>query len=478
MPVDAEYDLIIVGTGSGNSVPDEDLADWRIAVVEPGEFGGTCLNRGCIPSKMFVYTADVAHAVRTAGRYDLQAELLGSDWPAIRDRVFGRIDPIAANGHRYRSQLPNTTLYEDLARFVGPRTLQVGDRTIRGRHVVLAAGSRPRLPDVPGLADVDHVTSDTVMRLLERPERLLVLGGGFVGVEMAHVFDALGTHVTIVTRGDSLVTQEDDDVRHALTARYRERGIQVVTGATATRVTGGPGHVVLEADVDDAPRVFDGDLLLVATGRQGNHDTLDLHRGGVEVHADGRPVVDPYQRTTAEGVWALGDLSSHHMLKHVANAEARAVAHNIRHPEDLQPTNLPVVPRAVFGAPQVASVGVTERELRAAGEPYLVATRDYGSTAYGWAMEDTTSFAKVLVDPASRCLLGAHVMGPQASLVIQPLVQAMAMGNTVDDLARGVIYIHPALSEVVENVLLEVPGGGTMPSVTDEGRSIEIERGG
>ena len=478
MPVDAEYDLIVVGSGSGNAIPDEDLADWRIAMVEPGDFGGTCLNRGCIPSKMFVYTADVAAAVRTADRYGLQAELQGSDWRAIRDRVFGRIDPIAASGYRYRSQLPNTTVYEDLARFVGPRTLQVGDQTIRGRHVVLAAGSRPIVPSIPGLHDVDHVTSDTVMRLLERPDRLLVLGGGFIAVEMGHVFHALGTEVTIVTRGDSLVTSEDDEVRHALTARYRERGIEVITGATVSRLSGGRDHVVMEAEVDGQPRVVDGDLLLVATGRQGNHDTLDLQRGGVEVHPDGRPVVDAHQRTSADGVWALGDLSSHHMLKHVANAEARTVAHNIRHPDDLRTTDLPVIPRAVFGAPQVASVGATERELQDAGTPYLVARRDYGSTAYGWAMEDATSFAKVLVDPDTRLLLGAHVLGPHASLVIQPLVQAMALGNTVEDVARGVIYIHPALSEVVENVLLQGPGGGTLPSVTDEGRSVAVERGG
>jgi mycothione reductase len=456
MDVD-DFDLVIVGTGSGNSVPDEDLDDWRIAVVEPGVFGGTCLNRGCIPSKMFVYTADVARAVRGAGRYDLDATLSGSDWAAIRDRVFGRIDPIAADGHRYRAGLSNTTVFEEPARFVGPRTLRVGDRTIRGAQVVLAAGSRPTIPEVPGIHDVAHVTSDTVMRLDQRPDRLLVLGGGFIATEMGHVFDALGTDVTIVTRGDSLVTHEDDDVRHALTARYRERGIEVVTGATATSVRSDGAPVVMTADVAGEERTFRADLLLVATGRVSNHDTLDLGTAGIETTADGRPAVDAFQRTSDPAVWSLGDLSSDHQLKHVANAEARAVAHNIRHPEDPMAPVLPVVPRAVFGSPQVASVGATERELRAAGTPYLVAHRDYGSTAYGWAMEDTTSFAKVLVDPGTRHLLGAHVIGPQASLVIQPLVQAMALGSTVDEVARQVVYVHPALSEVVENVLLEVP---------------------
>lgn len=452
------YDLVIIGSGSGNSVPDEDLADWRIAMVEQGVFGGTCLNRGCIPSKMFVYAADVALKTRNAGRYGIDAELHGADWDAIRDRVFGRIDPIAAGGKAYRGGLPNTDLYEDQARFVGLRELQVGATRITADRIVLAAGSRPRIPDVPGIHDVPHVTSDTVMRLPERPERLVIVGGGFIGVEMGHVFDALGTDVTIVTRGPTLLTAEDDEISAAITAAYRARGITVVTDATADRFHGTDDDpVVLTATVDGEEVEVAADLLLVATGRVANDDRLDLATGGIEVGPDGRPLVDDHQRTSVDGVWALGDLSSQHWLKHVANAEARTVAHNIRNPDDQVPTHLPNVPSAVFGNPQVASVGVRERDLVAADEPYLVARRDYGGTAYGWAMEDTTSFVKVLVDPSTRLLLGVHGIGPDVSLVLQPLFQAMALGNTVDEVARGVVYPHPALSEVVENVLLDVP---------------------
>jgi mycothione reductase len=452
------YDLVVIGSGSGNSVPDEDLADWRIAMVEQGRFGGTCLNRGCIPSKMFVYAADVAHHVTAAHRYGVDATLHGADWSAIRERVFGRIDAIADGGRAYRAGLPNTDLYEAEARFVGVRELQVGDTHVTADRIVLAAGSRPRIPDVPGIHDVPHVTSDTVMRLPERPERLVVLGGGFIGVEMGHVLDALGSDVTIVTRGPTLLTDEDDDIAAAITAAYRGRGITVHTAATATAVTGTDDDpVVLTAVVDGEEVVVRGDLLLVATGRVGNDDTLDLAAGGIEVGPDGRPVVDACQRTSVERVWSLGDLSSQHWLKHVANAEARTVAHNIRNPDDQRPTVLPNVPSVVFGNPQVASVGVRERELAAAGTSYLVARRDYGATAYGWAMEDTSSFVKVLVDPSTRLLLGVHGIGPDVSLVLQPLFQAMALGNTVDEVARDVVYPHPSLSEVVENVLLDVP---------------------
>ncbi|MFT5563918.1 MAG: mycothione reductase [Myxococcota bacterium] len=452
------YDLVILGSGSGNSVSDEDLLRWRVAMIEPGVFGGTCLNRGCIPSKMFVYAAEVAHRVTTAAQYGVHATLDSTDWVAIRDRVFGRIDPIAAGGRAYRGGLPNTDLYEAPARFVGERTLQVGAVTITADRVVLAAGSRPSVPDVPGIDDVPHVTSDEVMRLDERPARLVILGGGFVATEMGHVFDGLGSEVTIVNRGATLCSTEDDEVSEALTVAYRARGITIHGNTRDVALSSRDGDpVVLTAMTPDGPVVVAADLLLVATGRVGNHDTLDLPAGGVEVGADGRPVVDAQQRTSADGVWSLGDLSSQHWLKHIANAEARTVAHNIRHMDAQVATELPNVPSAVFGSPQVASVGARERDLVAAGTPYLVARRDYGGTAYGWAMEDTTSFVKVLVDPETRLLLGVHAIGPEASLVIQPLIQAMALGTDVDRVARDVIYIHPALSEVVENVLLDLP---------------------
>lgn len=458
MTATEHYDLVVIGSGSGNSVPDEDLADWRIAMVEPGTFGGTCLNRGCIPSKMFVYTADVAHQVRTAARYGLDATLHRADWDAIRDRVFGRIDPIARAGRAYRAHLPNTDLYEQPARFVGERSLQVGDTRLTADRVVIAAGSRPDVPAVPGIHDAPHVTSDTVMRLPERPQRLVILGGGFVGAEMGHVFDALGSEVTIVTRGATMLTDEDLEVAEAVTAAYRERGIAVHTAAHVEGITStGTDPVVLRATVAGDPVVVAADLLLVATGRVANHDTLDLAAGGIERGPDGRPRVDAYQRTSVEGVWALGDISSRHWLKHVANAEARTVAHNIRNPRDQRRTDLPAVPSVVFGHPQVASAGARERDLAVAGRPHLVSRRPYGSTAYGWAMEDSTSFVKVLVDPDTRLLLGVHGVGPDVSLVLQPLFQAMALGTTVDELATRVVYPHPALSEVVENVLLDVP---------------------
>ncbi len=295
-------------------------------------------------------------------------------------------------------------------------------------------------------------TSDTVMRVEELPERVLIVGGGFVAAEFAHVFSAFGAAVTLVNRSGLLLRAEDRDVAERFT-ELAQRRWDVRLEAQVTRVRyDGRVHAVL----DDGSTV-DADLLLVATGRTSNSDGLDLDRTGVEVDDRGLVVVDEHQHTNVPGIWALGDVSNRYRLKHVSNHEARVVQHNLLHPHDLVTSNHDVVPSAVFSSPQVASVGVTEEEARALGLAHVTSRQAFGDTAYGWAMEDTTSFAKVLADPATGRLLGAHILGPQASNLIQPLVQAMALGNTAHEVARGQYWIHPALMEVVENVLLGLP---------------------
>lgn len=456
MPADRRplphYDLAIVGTGSGNSILSPEFDDWSVAMCERGVWGGTCLNRGCIPSKMFVYAADVAQHARHAGRLGVDMTFDGVRWNELRDRVFGRIDPIAEAGDRYRTdECENVTVYRGDAHFRGPRRLAVDRDEFTADRIVLAAGARPWVPPVPGLDAVDYHTSDTIMRLDELPERLVVLGGGYIGAELAHVFDAFGVHVRVVNRSPVLLRHEDDDVSRRFTRAMGERlELHMDVNVDVVRPLGDG----VELDLDDGTRV-EGDVLLIATGRVPNGDLLHVEACGVERHADGRVVVDATGATTAPGVWALGDVSSPHQLKHVANHEAAVVAHNLLHPDHPRELDHRAVPHAVFGDPQVASVGMTERQVRAAGVDYSVAIREYGDTAYGWAMEDRTSFCKLIAAP-DRTLLGAHLMGPHASTLIQQLIQGMRMDLTVDQMATGQLYIHPALTEVVEQALLEL----------------------
>jgi mycothione reductase len=451
------YDLVIVGAGSGNMLPGEDFAGWRIAIVEAGRFGGTCLNRGCIPSKMLVHTADVARTIRGAGRFGVDVKWLGADWAAIRDRVFGRIDPLHEAAVAYRRS-NGVDVFLGEARFVAPKVLRVGGDELQAERFVLAAGSRPRIPPVPGLADVPYLTSDTVMRLEALPSSMAVLGGGPVAAEMSHIFGSLGTDITIVAPSAHLLSRHDTDIRARFTDHYRKRFNLCLSSAAVRVSAAGPG-VRLELATPSGAQRVEAEVLLVAAGRTPNSDRIDVTAAGVQVDAHGHVRTDDTYATSVPGIWALGDLANHYGLKHLANAEARLVRYNLLHPHRPRRAAFGVVPSAVFADPQVATAGATEQQLRAGGRPYTAASRPYGDTAYGWALEDAASFVKVLADPASRLLLGAHLMGPQASSLIQPLIQAMYLGNTVDQVARGVLYIHPALTEVVEQTLLGLPAG-------------------
>lgn len=448
------FDLIILGTGSGNSIPTDEMADWSIAIVEPGVFGGTCLNRGCIPSKMFVHAADVAHTISTASRLGVHGTFEGADWPAIRERVFRRIDPIAISGEAYRRGLSNVTVFDEPAAFLAPKVMQVGDATITAERIVLAVGSRPRIPDIEGIGAVAHHTSDTIMRLDDLPEHLLVIGGGAISAEMTHVFDAFGSRVSVLLRSACLLSDVEPEISEELTRHFEERGIDVHRSTTAHAVRQEDDGTITLSLSDGSE--LSGDCLLVAAGRVSNADTLALDAGGIRVDDDGIPIVDRYLQTSQAGVWALGDLIEHHHdLKHIANAHARAIQQTLLHPQfPIQPV-VPNQPYAIFTEPEVATVGLTEADARAAGHDVSVGTRYYRDTAYGWALEDRHSFAKVVVDATDRSILGAHIIGPEASILIQPLVQAMTFGQTADQLARMVVWPHPALTEVVEQALLE-----------------------
>jgi mycothione reductase len=291
------------------------------------------------------------------------------------------------------------------------------------------------------------------MRIAELPEHVVIVGSGFVAAEFAHIFSALGVRVTLVIRGGRMLRHCDDTICERFTriasAKWELRTHRNVTHA-ASRGSG----VVLE--LDDGCTV-NTDLLLVATGRLSNADLLDAEQAGVDLE-NGRVVVDEYQRTSARGIFALGDVSSPYQLKHVANHEARVVQHNLLCDWDdtgaMAVTDHRFVPSAVFTDPQLAAVGLTENQAIARGFDISVAIQDYSDVAYGWAMEDTTGIVKLVAERNSGCLLGAHIMGHQASSIIQPLIQAMSFGLSAAEMARGQYWIHPALPEVVENALL------------------------
>ncbi len=448
-----EFDLIVIGAGSGNTILTPDFDDWRVAIIERGEFGGTCLNRGCIPSKMLVYTADVVMTARHAAELGVDLSLDGVRWRDMVDRVFGRIDPVAQGGEDYRVGLDNVSVFKGDALFVDDKVVEVGNVGLTAENIVIAAGSRPFIPPVAGLDQIDYHTSDTIMRLPEVPPRLAILGGGYIATEMAHVFEAVGSAVTVISRRDTLLRDEDEDISRHFSNLVRDR-FDVRFDTSVGSCEWMDGELWLELSEAGHPHTEAFDELLVATGRVPNSDQLGLAATSIAVDDDGYVVTDGYLETTVDGVYALGDVTNPDQLKHTANAEARVVAHNLAHPNQRRQVDLWPTPHAIFSHPQVAAVGQTEQAVRESGVPYVAATRPYSDTAYGWAMEDTTSLCKVIAHAETRQLLGAHVMGSQASTLVQQLIQGMRFGQTVDQMASEQLYIHPALSEVVEQALL------------------------
>jgi mycothione reductase len=454
------YDLAVIGTGSGNTVVTHEFKEWgRIAIIEENLFGGTCLNVGCIPTKMFVYPADLARSARRGPALGVDTSYDGARWPEIRDRVFGRIDPIAQSGEDYRRRLPNIDVYDEHCTFADDHTLTLhpkegGSRgQITADRIVIAAGSRVHVADIPGLDDISFHTSDTVMRLADLPRRMTIIGGGYVAAEFAHVFSALGTEVTQVERGPVLLRHQDEDIARTFT-ELAGRQWDLRLDTTASRVERrGPATVVHLSDGTE----LETDVLLMATGRVSNADRLGLEHTSIKVD-DGLVVVDEHQQTTVQDVWALGDVCTRYQLKHVANHEADVVRHNLLHPDDLMASDHRFVPSAVFTSPQIAAVGLTGQMAREQGIEHRAVTHDYAAIAYGWAMESPAGeqYVKLLATPDGEQLLGAHIIGPQASLLLQPLVQAISLGTPIARMARNQYWIHPSMAEVVENALLKL----------------------
>jgi len=457
-----EVDLLVIGSGSGLDVANAAVNQGQsVAVVEKGPLGGTCLNRGCIPSKLLLYHAEMLETVERAGEFHIDATVDDVDFSAIVREVNEEVESDSESIREGLRSSPRHDLYEGEGRFVDDHTVEIvgGDddgTRIRADTVLIAAGTRPSVPAIDGIDDVDYLTSTEALQLETPPERLVIVGGGYIAAELGHFFETFGSEVTIVGRRPNLLPEADPEVAEAFTERYADR-MTVHTGHAATAVSQTDGSVTVEAKpyeygddggiVDDDGVSVTGDELLVAAGRTPNTDTLNLSETSIETDERGFIETDEYLRTTADGVWALGDIVGEYLLKHSANHEAQAVVRN-RFGDELQPVDYSAMPFAVFASPEVAGVGATEDELQAADREYATRTYRYDRTARGSAMK-AEGFLKAIISLEGE-ILGCHIIGPQASTLIEEVVVAMKAGSgTVRDI-RESVHVHPALSEVVQ----------------------------
>lgn len=444
-----KFDLIVIGAGSGLEVSSAAAErGLSVAVVESGPFGGTCLNRGCIPSKMLIHCADVVETINNASKFGVKAKVEAIDWRFIISRAFDTIDQDAANVERGNREAPNITVFKGEAAFTGRKTLRVNDDEISSDTIVIAAGTRPFIPAIPGLERVRFFTSDQALRLQEQPRRMAIMGGGYIAAELAHFFGTLGTEVTIIHRRETLLRVEDDDVAQRFTDIYR-RKFKMLTSSHVSSVNQDRDEVRIEVESAAGTQTLTVDALLVATGRVPNTDTLSVATSGVKTTDQGFVKTDRYLQSNIRGIWALGDIVGKNFLKHNANLEAAYVAHNIFNSESMQPVDYRAIPHAVFASPQVGAVGITEQAAKAQGKKYVAATYAYADTAYGASIEDKDGFVKVLADPKTREILGCHIIGTDAATLVQEAANAMRRRATVDAITQS-IYVHPALPEVVQ----------------------------
>jgi len=464
-----EYDFLVIGAGSGLDVANAAANRGQsVAVVEKGPLGGTCLNRGCIPSKMLLYRAEVLETIERADEFGIDASVDGVEFADIVREVNEEVSEDADSIERGLSSSSQHDLYQAKAEFVDEKTVELvtGDEEgeqLRAETVLIAAGTRPGVPSIDGIEDADYVTSREALQLEEPPERLVVIGGGYIAAELGHFFGTFGSDVSIIGRRPNLLPDADEEVAAEFTERLDDR-FDVYTGYEATAVSQSDGEITVEAREYPQPGeepypepqsgdgaaehvTVTGDELLVAAGRVPNTDTLNVGAAGVDTDDAGFVETDEYLRTSADGVWALGDIVGEYLLKHSANHEAQAVARNVFGDEP-EPVDYTAMPFAVFSSPEVAGVGATEQELRAADREYAKRTYRYEDAARGSAMK-AEGFVKPLIDMEGE-ILGCHIVGPEASNLIEEVVVAMKAGSgTVQDI-RESVHIHPALSEVVQ----------------------------
>ena len=450
------HDLLVVGGGTGNNVAAAGAeAGLDTALVEPGPLGGTCLNRGCNPSKMLIQAATATNHVREAGRFHVDATLDGVDFAAVVDDMDETLSGLAegmADDYRDRE---NLTMYREYVEFVDDRTVDIDGERVSADRMVVAAGSRPLVPPIDGLEEVDPLTSDDALYLRDQPDSLVILGGGYIAVELGYFFESMGTDVTTVEMLDSLVPREDPDVAAAFTDIARERH-DVYTEYRITAVEPDGDGVLAHAEAESGDEIHvAGEQLLAAFGRRPNTDTLSVEAAGIETDDNGFVVTNDRLETSAEGVWAQGDIADNAMFKHSGDYETEVVVENAVQDGDAT-ADFTAMPHAIFTEPQMAGVGATEANLAEADREYVVGRQSLPDTPMGRAKKLDAGFVKVLAAPDGE-ILGCHALGYEASTMIHEVVVAMRAGSGHVDDIRDTIHAHPTLNKAVEYAFDDVP---------------------
>ncbi|NLF87352.1 dihydrolipoyl dehydrogenase [Candidatus Bathyarchaeota archaeon] len=446
-----EFDVLVIGSGSGMLVASAAVdAGYKVALVEGGRMGGTCINVGCVPSKMLIHPADVIQTINHAGAIGVKATVAEVDFQSIMNRMHALVTHDTKHQATAVEATPEMTWFKEQGEFISDYTMQVGAHTIKAKVVFIASGARTFIPPIKGIQTVDYLTSDTVLELKTQPKSVIIAGGGYIGVEYGHFFSAIGTKTTIIQREDRLLPNEEPEISELLRSELGKR-VDVYTGYDVVEVKqqGIEKAVTMRSRVDGSEKTLTAEAFMVATGRISNADRLKPQKTGVKLDERGFIVVNENLETSKKHIYAFGDAIGKAMFKHAANYEAGIVWHNSTH-DHKAPMDYSATPHGVYTYPQIASVGLKQDEAK---KHYniLVGVAYYRDTAMGAAMGSPEGFVKVIVEKETGKILGAHIIGPEATVLIQEITNAMVTPpGDYGPIARG-MHIHPALNEVVQN---------------------------
>jgi pyruvate/2-oxoglutarate dehydrogenase complex dihydrolipoamide dehydrogenase (E3) component len=454
-----QYDALVIGSGQAGKPLSIALAEagMRTAIIEREHVGGTCVNEGCTPTKTMVASGRVAYLARRAADYGVQTGPISIDLEKVRQRKRDIVDSFRSRSQSRIEETANLDLIFGDARFAGSNSVEVrlkdgGQKVLSAKNIFINAGTRASRPRLDGLDNIPFLDNASIMELDSAPEHLLILGGGYIGLEFGQLFRRFGSRVTIIQSAGQLLTGEDPDIADEVAKIFREDGIGIVLKGKATRVSRSDGNIRLEVQQEGNSTTLVGSHLLVATGRTPNSDTLNLPAAGIQMNEHGFIQVNDRLETTADGVYALGDIKGGPAFTHISYDDFRIIRANLLEKKTASIANR-LVPYTLFIDPQLGRVGLTETEARAQSRNIRIANLPMTSVARALEVDETRGFMKAIVDGDTNQILGAAILGIEGGEVMSALEIAM-MGKLPYTSLRDGVFAHPTLAESLNNLFM------------------------
>ncbi|MBS3740671.1 MAG: dihydrolipoyl dehydrogenase [Candidatus Cloacimonetes bacterium] len=447
------YDVAIIGKGASGYIMEKAAEEgYKVALIDKPPIGGTCMNFGCIPSKTLIYPANLIRSIQSTSNIGIDKAEIKTEFSAIMNEIRENRGRGRKNQKKNIENISNVDYYPGEAHFIDKKTIEVNDIELRADKIFIVNGARPFIPPIKGLEDVNFLTNESILELKNKPDSIIIIGGGYISLEFAHFLSAFGVEVTIIQRSNKLLSRLEPEISERLEKEVKTY-TNLLLNTEAVEVKNKSGKVEVLVEIDEEKQTLQADKVFVAAGRKSNADTLSLENTSIETNKRGYIKVNKFLETDQKNVWATGDINGKYMFKHVANKESRIAWYNANH-ENKKSMDYSAVPYALYCHPEVASVGLTEKEARKEHE-LLIGESEYNNVVKGRIMDEHHGFVKAIVDKETRKLLGSHIIGPHASILIQETVNVVANNKSINFITNS-IHTFPSLSEIILKPLINL----------------------